>query len=285
MGILKISSKYNREISIALSAFLLMFLFRLSYGYFSPEATVRNSDFQSITSDSYPVKKNIASKKISYRSNSGVAHAIDQKYEKIATLESLTSSFDEHEAKVRQLIKSTDSIIQFETTSGLKANRNRSIRFQIGVPPENFDAAVSQMKSIGHIVRLDINKKDKTNEYKDLRAKKDSLLKIRSSLVALKQKGGRIDEYISLENRILEIEEKIQQLGLSLGEFDSENEFCTVDLTLRESRYGSISFLHRVKVALQWSVKYYFFLSLSIAILVAATNLIFILLKRYNFLK
>jgi hypothetical protein len=62
----------------------------------------------------------------------------------------------------------------------------------------------------------------------------------------------------ALEDRILAIENQIQSLGVKLGEYDEENEFCTVKFTLNEvSAAKGIPFVKRVKVAFEWTVKYY----------------------------
>jgi len=76
-------------------------------------------------------------------------------------------------------------------------------------------------------------------------------------LIELKSKGGKIDEFMQLENRILEIEQQLQDLGVSLGDFDDENEFCTVQFSLNEGKEIEISFIHRLKVALEWTIKFY----------------------------
>lgn len=253
----------RKIIFVGVVSFLILFLFRLLYGYIYPygyAGHIQSSGTQSIQND-YS-KLNIASKRVKYESPEGSVRSVDQKYEKIASIESRSTQIDKDEEKIRNMVKKSRSIIQYEKTSGLKNRNNRVLRITIGVPPNEFDGMVSEIKKIGNIVSLVIDKRDKTNEYKDLMAKKESFLKIRASLIQLKNKGGKIDEYINLENRILEIEEKIQKLGISLGEFDSENEFCTIKLLLREtSKPRTISFLYRVKVALEWSVKYYFLFS------------------------
>jgi len=112
----------------------------------------------------------------------------------------------------------------------------------------------NQLIKIGNVLSKQITKKDKTNEYKELNAKKASLEKIRSSLINLKLKGGKIDEHILLENRILEIEQQLQDLGVSLGSFDSENEFCTIQFSLSEQNTTKISFSQRITNALEWTV-------------------------------
>ena len=79
-------------------------------------------------------------------------------------------------------------------------------------------------------------------------------------MIDLKSKGGRIDEYMQLENRILEIEQQLQGLGVSLGNFDDENEFCTVKVLLSEGKVIDISIMQRIKVALEWTIKTYLML-------------------------
>ena len=258
--------KYKKFIVILLLAFLALFLFRLAYGYtkeVTPEHSFAVTDFLQIPQHE---RKNYASKK--YRVIAGQSPVrVDQKYEKIAEISSRTSEFDKVEAKVREQIAVEHGLIQFENKSGNKGARR--MHLVIGVPPENFDAIYAQLTLFGKIVSKQITKKDKTNEYKELNARKSSLQNIRASLVELKSKGGKIEEYMQLENRILEIDQQLQDLGVSLGNFDDENEFCTVKFSLSEGQELQISLLHRLKVAMEWTIKTYlkimatlFFLSL-----------------------
>ena len=62
---------------------------------------------------------------------------------------------------------------------------------------------------------------------------------------------------MDLENRILEIEQQLQGLGVSLGDFDDENEFCTVQFSLLEGKEIKIGLMQRIKVALEWTVIIY----------------------------
>ena len=120
---------------------------------------------------------------------------------------------------------------------------------------------ILEIKKIGKLESIQIHKTDKTNEYSNLNAQRESLEKTRTALISFKGKGGKIDELINLENKILEVEESIQKLGVKLGEFDTENEFCTVLFTLSETGKASKSwfksFVERLKTAFEWTVKYY----------------------------
>ena len=240
-------------ILLLMLGFVALFLFRLAYGYQVVAAgavqnLVENSNFISTEST-----RNYAS--IKYKAKSGAGQAavqVDQKYEKVADVNTKSSKFEEEEKLARELIEKYDALIQYEQKSGNPGKRR--LKFLIGVPPDNFDALYNELVNIGNIQSKQITKTDKTNEYKELNAKKASLEKIRTSLIELKSKGGKIEEYMDLENRILEIEQQLQNLGVSLGDFDAENEFCTVKFALNEGKEVSISFLHRVKVALEWTI-------------------------------
>lgn len=249
-----VKKRFKKTAAILLSLFVALFVFRLIYGYQTVAETAASNVYYDMVDISAGVRKNYASKK--YQLNAGVTPvSVDQKYEKIANINTLSSKFDQEEKQIRAQIKDYKGLIQFENKSGNKGYRK--LNLIIGIPPENFDSIYHSLIKVGKIQSKQITKTDKTNEYKELNARKASLEKIRSSLIELKTKGGRIDEYMQLENRILDIEQQLQELGVSLGNFDDENEFCTVQVALKEAQISEISALQRVKVALEWTIKYY----------------------------
>lgn len=234
--------------------FVVLFVFRLIYGYQTVKEQTVSHAFNEMLSVPWEGRKNYASTK--YKPNAGISPiSVDQKYEKIADINTWSSQFDQQEKQIRTQIKHYEGLIQFENKSG--NDGYRKLNLIIGIPPENFDSIYHSLIKVGKIQSKQITKTDKTNEYKELNARKASLEKIRSSLIELKTKGGRIDEYMQLENRILDIEQQLQALGVSLGNFDDENEFCTVKIALSEIQISSISLLQRIKVALEWTLKYY----------------------------
>ena len=120
---------------------------------------------------------------------------------------------------------------------------------------------------------------DKTNEFLNLKAQRASLESTLKALVELKSHNGRIEELISLQEKILEIEKKLQELGVMLGEYDEVNEFCSVKLVLNENKDILIYPPHIVKrlmIAFTWAIKVY--LALSVALFFGALAIHFILL-------
>jgi len=248
----------KKLILILFSLFIILFVFRIIYGYQTHDNQNNLTNYVDLIDNStFDLRKNYASKEYKLNQSGGVQSAIrvDQKYEKIADVKTMSSDFVKEEKSVRHSIEKNNALIQFEQKSGNEGNR--SLNLIIGVPPENFDTLYNQLTKIGRVESKQITKNDKTNEYKELNAKKASLEKIRTSLIELKSKGGKIEEYIDLENRILDIEQQLQELGVNLGNFDEENEFCTVKLVLTEGETAEISVLHRIKVALEWTISVY----------------------------
>lgn len=262
-----------------MAGFLVLFIFRFIYGYTTRMSEVREEYFSDFFSEREDLQHNYASDSYKFMKDAAPMAApnappataaqefnVEQKYEKTATIKSRSTNFEEDEKKLRTKIKGYNAIIQYEENSGQKGDRE--LHLSIGIPPEKFDTFYVDVLKIGKVKAKEITKTDKTNEFKNLNARKASLESMRQSLMEIKRQSGRIEEYVNLQNRILEIEQELQNLGVSLGSFDEENEFCTVRLSLFETYEIHVSMLHRLKVAFEWAAQYYLMI-LAIAALAA----------------
>ncbi len=280
----------NRLLKILIGSglvFIALFAFRFVYGYTTGAREVQEEYFSDFFSSIENQKRNYASNKYRYLKSEGgngggggalptvkpQEFDVNQKFEKTATVKSKTTKYEEDETTLREKIKTENAIIQYEQNSGGKGNRE--LHLMIGIPPNKFEMFYDGILKIGTVGSKEITKIDKTNEFKTLNAKKASLEITRKSLLEIKKQSGRIDEFINLQNRILEIEQELQNLGVMLGDFDEENEFCTVRFSLIEKKIVAISMLHRLKVAFEWTVQYYL---LTMCILAASTFFGFFLL-------
>lgn len=264
--------------------FILLFAFRILYGYVATDSTSRNDYSDNFFGSIDNLRKNYASEKMAMKGDNALAAsnmASSQKFEKTASIKAKTSEFDKDESLIKAKTKSYNAIIQYEQNLGQKGNRQ--IHLLIGINPAKFEDFYVELQKIGVLKDTEITKVDKTNEYRQLNAKKISIEKMLQSLTELKSKGGQIADFISLNDKILEVEEQLQGLGVELGNFNTENEFCTVRFSMYEgATEKSISFMHRTKVALEWTIKYFAIIAItSLFILVA----IFILLTIIDKLK
>ncbi|MGE6352403.1 DUF4349 domain-containing protein [Flavobacterium sp. NPDC079362] len=264
--------------------FILLFAFRILYGYVAADSTSRNDYSDNFFGSIDNLRKNYASEKIAMKGDNIQAPsnmASSQKFEKTASIKAKTSEFDKDESLIKAKTKSYNAIIQYEQNLGQKGNRQ--IHLLIGINPAKFEDFYLELQKIGVLKDTEITKVDKTNEYRQLNAKKISIEKMLQSLTELKSKGGQIADFISLNDKILEVEEQLQGLGVELGNFNTENEFCTVRFSMYEgATEKSISFMHRTKVALEWTIKYFAIIAItSLFILIA----IFVLLTIIDKLK
>lgn len=250
-----------RKLSLWLAGlFLLLFVFRLLYGYTLSD-TVLLHDPSSDFFSGLDLRKNYASEKSMGYKDGGAASpapgfATSQKYEKTATTRARSAGFEKDQAALNGRIKSFSGVVQYEQRSGNPGDRQ--MHLLIGIDPEKFDSFYVSLQSIGKVLSTQVTKVDKTNEYRQLNAKKASLEKTLLSLNELKAKSGQIADYISLHEKIREMESELQDLGVDLGNFDTENEFCSVRFSLYEgAAEKKISLMHRVKVALEWTLQFY----------------------------
>lgn len=255
-----------RGLSAAALGFLVLWGLRLGYGYLEqPDGGYRQVSSTGNLGGFENEKRNYASSKVE-RVGPQVGQyvpigAIDQKYERVADVRARAKDFDGEEAALRKLAGEHGGVIQLERRHGLRGDR--ALNLAIGVPPDHFDAFVAAVRAIGEVTHFTVDKQDRTNEWKALEAKRAVLESTRASLAALKARSGSIEELVALEERILDVHEEIQSLGISLGEFDAVNELCTVKVTLAEEVTArvaagpTIPVWRRLRVAFEWAVPFY----------------------------
>jgi hypothetical protein len=222
-------------------------------------------------------RKNYASEKVGPASGPATGDA--QKYEKIATIGLATDAFDDHRAALAKLVAGTGGQVQLERLQGLAGRR--VLNLGVGVPPNRFDGFIADARKLGRETGLTIVKNDKTNDYLKLRARRASLEKTRAQLEALQAAGGSVDERLKVQNQLSDLEEKIQEMGVSLGEFDIANELCTVKITLAEARAAAgPSEMQRWQRAVAGALPDFAFLALG---LTAVVGMIWMAVGVYSF--
>jgi Domain of unknown function (DUF4349) len=274
--------RFYKAARLFAALFLLMFMGRLLYGYLLPVNGNGTDYSDNFFGNIANLRKNYASEKFQYNSaQNQPAFASNQKFEKTASVKTKSAAFEQDEKRVKEKAKNYNAVVQYEQNLGQKGSRE--IHLMIGVNPASFDSFYTALQQIGNIRATEITKIDKTNEYRQLNAKKASIEKTLQSLIELKTRAGQISDFVALNDKILETEEKLQELGVELGNFDTENEFCTVRYSLYEGQTEKqISLLQRVRVALEWTLKYYALLLLGLS---ATLFAVFLLLLAVDKLK
>jgi hypothetical protein len=255
-----------RSALLAIVIFAALFALKLKLGDDRTVSGSLSAGVHGITSEFDMSRKNYASAK----KDSGGAAAQPlgdvQKYEKIATLSEQTREYDASRQKTDALIAASDALIQYERFTGLTGRR--VLHLGVGVPPAKFDSFIEGARKIAQLTSLSIMKNDKTNEYRELRAKRETLEKTRKALTELGGSGGSVDERLRVQAQLTAVEEKIQALGVSLGDFDSQNEFCTVKLTFEEvAAPVAASRIVRLFRTFVWTLEYFTWLAIGLLVI------------------
>lgn len=293
---MNIKAKIFRVFLFFIVLFFCFFAFRLAYGYLYPygDNALRGAVSEAPSSISYgtlqKTKNNYATTLFNQVAAPQSASprngaAIQQKYEKTSFINSSSKDFEADVKQVYDAISGLKGLVQSEQNRGVTGQR--WLGLVIGVTPENFDAMNQQLQGIAKLEKTYIEKVDKTNEFLSLQAKRNSLEATRKALLDFKTRDGKIPDLIGLQKEILDIESKIQELGVQLSDFDENQSFCTVQYTIAERgvKETSISVFTRIKVALEWTVIYYsLFMAGLFAALLCASLLVLIAAKLKNLL-
>ena len=162
--------------------FILLFAFRLLYGFIATDTNNRSDHSDNFFRSIDNLRKNYASEKIAMKGDVQIPSNIasNQKFEKTASLKIKTSEFEKDEKQLKAKAKAHNAVIQYEQNLGQKGNRQ--IHLLIGVNPILFDSFYLEIQKIGVVKAMEITKIDKTNEYRQLNAKKTSIEKTLQSL-------------------------------------------------------------------------------------------------------
>ena len=188
-----------------------------------------------ISMDSYSLSaRNYASENQFITDDIGTEINYDQKYEMISNVTAYSENFENDAKILRKTVEDLNGVVQMEYTSGLEEERNRRLWMSIGIPPGRFDLLVDRIKEIGTLTGFSINKVDKTAEFRSYLAQREGLERTLASYISLKFKTDIIADLLQLEEKIIETEKEILEMGVTLGVYDESQSMCTVDFTLVE---------------------------------------------------
>ena len=261
-------NKFKKTVIAFLILFLLTFAARSAYELvFTGRDVIVTYDpgmsYSGMMYESYGKQSNVASERVVQKDLYGQSVSFDQKYEKTANIVATSERFTDDNKSLRRIIEENNAVIQMENLRGLPGRQ--TLDMTIGVMPDSFDAVVEFIQSIGQLKSFDVNKVDKTNEYRELMAQMETFQKTLDSYTEMKRRGGDIKDLLLLEDKILDIQDKIQTLGVNIGVFSTENSFCTVNFSMREVTVAvteiSVRFVMTcVKDAFFWTITLYLLL-------------------------
>ena len=117
---------------------------------------------------------------------------------------------------------------------GYSSTGDRWGEFTIRVPKENFDPFLSAIGSVAHVVSRNTGIQDVGEAYYDAELRLQTLETKHERLLSLLEKAELMEDIISLESALSDVEYEIQQYTSTLTRYDALIDFSTIHIELRE---------------------------------------------------
>lgn len=111
---------------------------------------------------------------------------------------------------------------------------NRSAYYVVRIPKENFIAFRDGAGVIGHVYSINENSQDVGEAYYDTEARLQTLTTKRDRLLSLLEKADKMEDIISLENALADVQYQIDMHTSTLRKYDSLIGYSTFYIRLNE---------------------------------------------------
>ena len=154
-----------------------------------------------------------------------------------ASLTVQTTQFDEATAALAALVEKLGGYFeQSEIYSGNynSTAANRSGQYIIRVPAEKYDEFMAQVDGVGHLTRRNETTEDIGERYYDTQSRLETQQTKRERLNELLKKASTMEDIITLESALADVEYQIEQLTGQLRRYDGLVGFATFTVSLDE---------------------------------------------------
>lgn len=218
---------------------------------------------------------------------------------KIVYTGSLSIETTDYDASMAILNKdASDGTITIESSSEYTDDSNlRSNYLTIRIPSENFTAYMCDATSLGSVRSQSTNRDDITKQYNDKSITIAALQKEQERLQEMMDQATTVDDMISIESRLSEVETELNQYQSDLANLDNEVAMSTINIQLNEVlEYSKNSvvrkdstFLDRLKNTFSDSWKFFvnlletlLFLLIYLIPIVAVALIIYLIIRSYR---
>jgi hypothetical protein len=182
-----------------------------------------------------------------------------QVHEKTGRIVTTTTDFAAAETAIRAIIAEQKAIVSNESSGGVASDRR--LTFEVGVSPDKFDTLVEQLQRIGRLESLSVEQHDRTGEFRQLAARRQSLKKHLETVNKLATRDNPTEDSLKLAREVKDIERELETLSAQAGDFLGKESFYTVTVTLFEDAAGrhgaTVTLARRAGNAFLWSIAWW----------------------------
>ena len=143
-----------------------------------------------------------------------------------------TEKYDELVQKLYQKIEILGGYVENFSSFGMDNNRYGNITARI--PKANLDAFLETVEGSSNITYRQESVEDVTLNYVDLESHKKMLLKEQERLLELLDMAETIEDIITIESRLTEVQYQIESMESQLRTYDNQIDYSTVYLDIEE---------------------------------------------------
>lgn len=143
-----------------------------------------------------------------------------------------TENFDELVQMLNQKVNTLGGYIEEFSSSGVENYRYSSITARI--PKANLDAFLETVEGASNITYRQESVEDVTLSYVDLESHKKMLLKEQERLLELLDEAITIEDIITIESRLTDVQYQIESMESQLRTYDNQIDYSTVYLEVEE---------------------------------------------------
>ena len=172
--------------------------------------------------------------------NGGSAlHSEKEVYSASADIQTLT--FEDAAAAVPALAASFGGFLASSSVTGLdyyttqgSYQNLRSASYTLRIPSERFPELQEALSSIGNVTRFSSEMQNITTQYYDTQCRLDAYRTELARLQALLEKSETVEDMITIESRLAEVQYEIDALTSVRNQYDAQVAYSTVELYLQE---------------------------------------------------
>ena len=163
----------------------------------------------------------------------------ERKIIKNANIDFETKEYDAFVDALYSCITENGGYVQSQDTRGSGVYDTYSSRyssFTIRVPENNYDSFITTVGELGSVTHINEYQNDVTMNYIDIESHIGALQAEYSALISILEKSSNVDDIITVQSRISEINYQLDSLKSQLRKYDDLISYCTVNLSVREVR-------------------------------------------------
>ena len=168
---------------------------------------------------------------------SSVYRSSEAKLIRRAELSIQTAQFDQAVQSLQDLVEQHGGYFEQSSVYGgsyRDVNAQRSGEYVVRIPAEKYDAFLSASGNLGYVTQRTESSEDIGEQYYDTESRLRTQRTKQERLLELLEKAETMEDIISLENALSEVEYQIEQYTSTLNRYDALVGFATFNIYLSE---------------------------------------------------